>query len=323
MKVCVFYKTIDKPWGGANSFIMNLKRYLKTTDLELVDSPDDADVVLLNGAYKGPGKMLTVKAIKRLKNTGYISWFRYLLSGFKKRPVKILYRLDGLRKIYANIESKMDIIQLSALEYVDHIIFQSQYSLDVFRLSGYKQDKHTVISNGVNEKIFKPDGKSEWQGNQVFKFVACSWSKNSAKGHKIIADISNFDNVEVEYVGNWPEGQEDNNVKLHGPATQSVIAEKFKNAHGFLFPSKNEACSNILLEALACGLPAFYSDSGGNREIANNYGIAIEEDNLTESLNIFKTNYHELKRLVCKDTNKFSINQIGNKYYQLIKSLQL
>ena len=45
----------------------------------------------------------------------------------------------------------------------------------------------------------------------------------------------------------------------------------------FVFASQNEACSNALLEALACGLPALYVDSGSNAEVVGGGGIAFTD----------------------------------------------
>jgi len=45
----------------------------------------------------------------------------------------------------------------------------------------------------------------------------------------------------------------------------------------FVFASQNEACSNALLEALACGLPALYLDSGSNGEVVGAGGLPFRD----------------------------------------------
>ena len=48
----------------------------------------------------------------------------------------------------------------------------------------------------------------------------------------------------------------------------------------FLTASRHEACSNALLEALACGLPALWLESGSNGEVggAGGFGFASVEE---------------------------------------------
>ena len=49
-------------------------------------------------------------------------------------------------------------------------------------------------------------------------------------------------------------------------------------AHDVFFTaSRHEACSNALLEGLACGLPAVYVRSGSNGELVGEGGIGFDE----------------------------------------------
>jgi glycosyltransferase involved in cell wall biosynthesis len=54
-------------------------------------------------------------------------------------------------------------------------------------------------------------------------------------------------------------------VKLGG--TNPNVTASLREAHWFVLPSINEPCSVALIEALALGLPALVSDSGGNLDI--------------------------------------------------------
>ena len=44
----------------------------------------------------------------------------------------------------------------------------------------------------------------------------------------------------------------------------------------YVAASLNDPCSNALLEALACGLPAAYRPSGGHSELVGDGGISFE-----------------------------------------------
>lgn len=59
------------------------------------------------------------------------------------------------------------------------------------------------------------------------------------------------------------------------------IAENLRNSDWFVLPSTNEPCSVALIEALALGLPALVSASGGNLDIIQNgkTGLFFEAEN--------------------------------------------
>ena len=60
------------------------------------------------------------------------------------------------------------------------------------------------------------------------------------------------------------------------PATETVTY--YQRAKVFVLPSANEGMSNALLEALACGLPAVVTDTGGSSELVveKENGLVIE-----------------------------------------------
>lgn len=56
-------------------------------------------------------------------------------------------------------------------------------------------------------------------------------------------------------------------VRFHGMTTE--IYENLTQANWFILPSTNEPCSVALMEALACGVPAVVSRSGGSVDIVD------------------------------------------------------
>ena len=69
----------------------------------------------------------------------------------------------------------------------------------------------------------------------------------------------------------------DNNPKME----EKQIGEVLRLGDFLLFPSKKDACSNVVVEALASGLPVLYHNSGGTPELCRNskYGLALPEKN--------------------------------------------
>ncbi len=56
-----------------------------------------------------------------------------------------------------------------------------------------------------------------------------------------------------------------NQIRLAGPTSE--VERVLSRADWFVLPSTNEPCSVALIEALACGVPALVSSSGGNVDI--------------------------------------------------------
>jgi len=321
MKVCIYYKPVEKPWGGSNSFILNLIKYLKYRGVDITfNLRSDFDVLVLNGAYRAPGKMIDYGRIRKLKEKGHIGFFSGLAGRRKKTDLKIVYRLDGLRKVYAGIDSKMDEIQLKCMDLADHIVFQSDYSLKVFTEFGYKGDHHSIIYNGVDGSIFDAEKNRKWE-NGGLKIAACSWSENAAKGHALVSRISKIDDVEVSFIGRWPCDVPVNNVKNLGILSQGEIARVFRGSHVFLFPAEKEACSNTLLEALSSGLPVLYTDSGSNSEISRGYGVDLNEKDLHAGIREIKNRYREFRENIFRDRARFSIEHSGKKYLELFTGI--
>jgi len=70
-------------------------------------------------------------------------------------------------------------------------------------------------------------------------------------------------------------------VNYLGTYTQAEAPSIYRAAHAYVMTKHNDPCPNTVLEALACGLPILYSDSGGVRELAGEDAgvpIACPED---------------------------------------------
>ena len=52
----------------------------------------------------------------------------------------------------------------------------------------------------------------------------------------------------------------------------------------FLAFHRNEACPNVVLEAMACGLPILYVESGATPELVGAGGLPVTKDNFREQL---------------------------------------
>lgn len=148
-----------------------------------------------------------------------------------------------------------------------------------------------VIPNGVDTKRFCPEPFEASQENIIITTGATRITER--KGLRYLLEAiwrisHDFPNILVEIMG---EGSEKKNletfvternltpyVKFLGRIPAEETPRYYNRADIFVLPSFNEGMSNALLEALACGLPAIVTETGGSHELVteNQNGLYIE-----------------------------------------------
>jgi glycosyltransferase involved in cell wall biosynthesis len=330
MNIQLLYEVQERPWGGVNSFFRNFRKYATQEDrITLVDSPSRADIILTVGNYVGPGEKLSSRRLWWLSKWCGISWPPVPTGTIRHAKSKILFRLDGLRKIYTGTWNSSDKRLVRNLQFADSVIFQSKFSKESFDNLGVQiPSNQLVINNGADEEVFFPEKARKPPIGKDLVLISNSWSTNSYKGFHNIAAISCQEGVRVLHIGRWPEGVCKENVTSLGIMGPREIATVFRQGDFFFFPSKNEACPNVLFEALACALPAIYLKSGGNIEICGGgkFGIPFEEKTfgdgqVPELLAQAREKHDEIRANIIEDINRFSFTRCFSEYLAFFESL--
>ncbi|MCG8569107.1 MAG: glycosyltransferase [Spirochaetes bacterium] len=317
IKVYIHYNITDQPWGGGNSFLKSFKKYIvdeRNNDFAIVDNiKDEYDVFFMNGGHKDQGVYLDIKEIKKVKRK----------RGFflKKHVPKIIYRLDGARYKYNKEKSIMDKIQYDALQLADYTIFQSKECLDSFQALGYNGNNYTIIHNGVNQDLFNLKNKKRWNKQGTLNILSCNWSSNLHKGFKTISEFSLCEKVTSYFVGRWNNDIAANHVKVTPPLTQDQLVQHYLQADVFLHAAKNDPCPNVVLEAMSCGLPVIYHNSGGTPDIAGNYGIKLPEvinsDTIKMCIDEIMEKYDFFYEKIVSEREAFSIKKAAERYLDI------
>jgi len=293
MKIHILFKIMDEPTGGGNKFLKALKRYLQSIQ-RYEDDIQKANVILFNSHH-------SIETMAKIK---------------LKYPDKIfVHRIDGPMRLYNTRNDRRDDIVFAANKYLaDATIFQSSWSRQQNHRQRLPQNlSETVIPNAPDPSIFNRYDKTEFSASRKIKLIATSWSANWNKGfatYQWLDENLDFDKYEMLFIGNSPISFK--NIKYMPPVTTKEIARKLKENDIFIFASPIEACSNSLLEAMHCGLPAIAASGSSNPELIGKGGeIFSRPEEIPALLEKIIKNYHQHQANIAVP----SIEEVGEQYY--------
>ena len=126
----------------------------------------------------------------------------------------------------------------------------------------------------------------------------------------------NLENTEIKFVGNLPASIEFKKIISLKPQPKKKLARIYKDSHALLFLGKYETCSNTITEAINCGLPIIYEDSGSDSEVVKNCGIPYSGF-LKKDLEFIKNNYSIL--IENCEKRDLKISSVAPKYEKIIE----
>jgi len=200
------------------------------------------------------------------------------LRRLARDDVRFVHRVDGPIGTYRGFDDGTD-ARIAAIngELAAATVVQSRYSLDAHRDLGIELVEPHLISNTVDPSVFHPPAERERLEGRRIRVIASSWSDNPNKGGDVLAWLDrNLDHerYELTFAGRSDEVFE--HVRVLGPIATEPLAAELRRSDVYLAPSRNDPCSNALLEALASGLPAVYRKSGGHPELVGDAGVPFD-----------------------------------------------
>jgi glycosyltransferase involved in cell wall biosynthesis len=202
------------------------------------------------------------------------------LHRFAARGARMVHRVDGPIGVYRGFDDGTDerIGRINA-ELADATILQSRFSLEKHRELGLELRDPVVVQNAVDPAIFYPPAAREPLDGRKLRVVATSWSDNPRKGGdalRLLGATVDPERFELTFAGR--PGTELDGWNVVGLLASQELAELLRSHDLYVAPSRDDPCSNALLEALACGLPAAYRESGGHPELVGEGGLPFAED---------------------------------------------
>jgi glycosyltransferase involved in cell wall biosynthesis len=240
------------------------------------------------------------------------------LRRFARADVRFVHRVDGPIATYRGFDDGTDqrIAGVNA-ELAAATIVQSQYSLDAHRALGIELVEPHLISNTVDPAIFHPPPAREPIDGRRVRVMASSWSDNPNKGADVLSWLDRHldpERYELTFAGRTDEHFE--HVRALGAIATVELSDELRRSDVYLAPSRNDPCSNALIEALASGLPAVFRASGGHPELVGDAGIPFDApDEVPDALG----------RLVAElDTRRsairlHSIGEVADRYLEVLR----
>lgn len=208
------------------------------------------------------------------------------LKQAQKSSCKMIHRVDGPIQSYRGWDNGTDtkIWQINQ-ELADTTIFQSQYSLKKHLELGLKFKDPHVIMNAADPHIFHRRGREVFQSDRKIRLISSSWSDNPNKGFAVYEWLDkhlDWQKFDYTFVGRSPI--QFDRICILPPMNSLQLAELLRQHDIYISASQNDPCSNSLIEALSCGLPALYLNSGGHPEIVGKAGFGFSDREAIPSL---------------------------------------
>ena len=256
--VAVFHEFHAPPYGGGNQFLIALVRELERRGLSVETN------------------RVSGQTPACLYNSFNFEFRR--LRRFARSGVRMAHRVDGPVGVYRGFDDGTDRRIAAINRLADVTILQSHFSLEKHAELGLELGNPIVVHNAVDPAIFHPPETREPLGGRRVRVIATSWSSNPRKGAEILAWLDrnlDFDAFEVTFAGNTEQAFE--RIRVVEPLASAPLADLLRAQDVYLAPSRDDPCSNALLEGLACGLPAAYRRSGGHPELVGDGGVGFDD----------------------------------------------
>jgi glycosyltransferase involved in cell wall biosynthesis len=311
VRIFFHYQVTDAPWGGGNQFLRGLIEQFHA-----------------QGALTRVEKEAQIHFFNSHQN------YREVIRAARVyRDATFIQRVDGPMRLYNHRRDPRDLIVFLLARFIaDGVIFQSDWSKRRSLELGFTADKRIeteVIHNSADDRIFFPDEREQPQ-SQRLKIIIVSWSTNQKKGfgiYKWLDKNLDFGKYLVDFVGNSPTGFQ--NIRVISPLSSEELARKMRESDMLLTASINDPCSNVIVEALACGTPVLALASGGHPELINSGGMLFSgRDDLLEKIDQMALNLDFLRQNIrtnsmkrvsesylrfCRDTRKKLVNSKSNR----------
>jgi len=202
-----------------------------------------------------------------------INGFRY----FARKGYDVLFYLDGehslnylpkwLRKtcqrdkhpkvvamFHQPPERLCQLSNMDILHRIDHAIVLSQVQADSLSQHLPKEKISTVL-HGIDVDYFHP-GEAKKKSGKFICLSVGTWLREYDTVLRVSERMKRYEDIEFHIVSSAVEGPfENKNVFIHRKISDAHLLDLYQQANVLFMPLKDATANNVILEAIACGLP--------------------------------------------------------------------
>jgi glycosyltransferase involved in cell wall biosynthesis len=320
--------------GGVGAWVKTFSNYCLSKGYQVV--------------YNGKGDIDVFFSITNLSDLNE-------LKELKKKGVTIIHRQGGicLDYFYDNIRYVKlvnDRIK-ECMRYADRFVYQSAFSKRLTQLL-YDDTEipGDIIYNAADPKVFSPVGDIlDKPKDKKIILAAAYWGTQRMAEFSIRTIISTARRlIHVKDIEFWILGVANPQVEsllkdagmpnitkvaLQKPIAYEGMPKYLRTVDLILHVRPNDACSNMIIEAMHIGKPIVGFDIGSTPELIGNAGLLSKcEQSYSEfpkvdiedmANNIIETfnNYEEYKKRIKQRAQLFTVETMGERYLQLAKEV--
>lgn len=239
------------------------------------------------GEMRGRGVRVEVGTISSasracLFNSFNFDFERLELLARRADGIRMVHRVGAVTSLYRGFDDGTD-ARVGAINrrLADATIAISHATIAMYREIGVDLVAPRVIYNGCDHRLFNPNGRVPFSRERRIRLISSSWSDNPRKGgptYRWLEQNLDWGRYEFTFVGNTSTPFE--RIRRVPPLPSHELAEELRRHDIFVTATEHDAYSNALVEALSCGLPALYLESGGSAEAVKTagFGFAVREE---------------------------------------------
>jgi glycosyltransferase involved in cell wall biosynthesis len=192
---------------------------------------------------------------------------------------RMIHRVGAVTSLYRGFDDGTDrrVADMNAA-LADATLAISHATVEMYRAVGIELVRPTVVHNACDHRIFNREGRRAFRRDRRTRVISTSWSDNPRKGGPMLEWLeANLDGkrYELTVVGNTSVRLE--RSRRIPPVPSRELADLLRDHDIFVTATEHDAYSNALVEALSCGLPAIYLDSGGSSEAVKDAGFGFRD----------------------------------------------
>ncbi len=266
--------------------------------------------------------------VSTIYHTHFISYMDYY---FRHMPALIPWARKTVAKLSKNVYEQCNKVFVPTNEMIDELSNE-----------GIRTDNMLLWPRGINKQVFNPLKSDKAQlkaytGNDNFNILFASrlvWEKNL----KTLINI--YKQIEKEKLpynmiiaGDGVAANELKNkmpkAYFKGNMPQEELAVLYASADAFVFPSISETYGNVVIEAMACGLPCVIANGGGSKSFIDhgNNGFLCEPNKASDYIKFITMINDDLELLQKVRLNAFKFvrnldwDSLVENYFDELKEL--